>query len=43
MEKAINTQNVSRLYDSLIIIGLQRYDFFFIPQAFFTLFLFCKS
>ena len=43
MRKAINTQIVSRLNDSLIIIGLQRYDFFFIPQAFFTLFLFCKS
>lgn len=43
MRKAINTQIVSRLSDSLIIIGLQRYDFFFIRQAFFTLFLYHKS
>ena len=38
MRKAINTQEQSLLEASLIIIGLQRYCFFLIPQAFSPIF-----
>ena len=43
MRKAINTQILSLLSGSLIIIGLQRYYFFVIPQVFLAIFFFFLS
>ncbi len=40
MRKAINTQKMNPLEGPLIIIGLQRYYFFSIPQVFFAIFFF---